>query len=63
MIQSKISCYANAFVVTFVYFYLRKRFSDKQNQDVVTRLVAEAGKLDTSIPLLQLRGKTCSDIA
>ena len=35
----------------------RKKFSDKHNQDVVSRLVSESSKLDSHIPLVQLRGK------
>ena len=38
----------------------RKPFSDPSNQGVVKRLVQEVTSLDSTIPLLQIRGKyTC----
>ena len=36
--------------------FSRKKFSDQHNLDVVTRLVSETSKVDSRVPLLQLRG-------
>ena len=44
---------------TSIFPLCRKRFTDKHNQDVVSRLVSEAGKLDCNIPVIQLRGNHC----
>ena len=35
----------------------RKRFTDKENQHVVTRLVSEVNSLKSKIPVIQVRGK------
>lgn len=44
-------------VVTITLSNLRKRFTDQYNQDIVKQMVAETAKLDTRIPVVQLRGK------
>ena len=44
---------------TSIFPLCRKRFTDKHNQDVVSCLVSEAGKLDCNIPVIQLRGNHC----
>ena len=43
--------YSFYFCVTAV---CRKKFSDTINQKIVSRLVSEAGKLDSIVPLIQL---------
>ena len=54
-IQMVVMCtnYSFYFCVTAV---CRKKFSDTINKKIVSRLVSEAGKLDSSVPLIQLRG-------
>ena len=38
------------------YLLCRKRFTDTENHQVITRLVAEVNTLDSKIPLIQVRG-------
>lgn len=54
-----IPCILFKFAHITLYVF-RRPFSDPSNQDVVKRLVQEVTSLDSTIPLLQIRGKyTC----